>query len=160
MQFAPNGQPNPQNSQTLLPWMLWIYTLLFSVVLPGILFFVVKGEGVPPPGLPPAADVLFPKDWREPIVIITYALAVAGVAVALIVPKRLVMAKNPAERTGPALLVPYIVRLCSLEVCTVAGFVLGFMHSDPFLAWPLASVGLLMILLSAPVDSFFNRLAS
>ncbi len=89
-------------------------------------------------------------------------MALASFALGLFLPQRLTKkVKAPGAGTGHALstvITPYMIRLCLFEMCSVLGFVAGFLQQSWHVMVPFALLGLAGTALSFPTDATFAKL--
>lgn len=147
--MPPSSQPPP----TRLALVFYGYILVFQVLLAAVLFHLYGDAQAPLGGLLKGA--IAPHGWSDPVTLGAYLVGFGAVALAIALPPKL--ARRAAIQPGPGRLVPYLVRLCLLEIGALAGFGLAVLSGAILPALPLAAVGLAGTLLSAPRSAVLNR---
>lgn len=132
----------------MLPRILFAYLALFQLVLLGVSYFMNQ-----------ESDAVLA---LTPSLMAFLAGAFVAFALALFLPQRLtVKLKAPGAGTNHPLstvITPYMMRLCLFEVCSVLGFVAGFLHQSWYVMVPFVILGLTGTALSAPSEATFAKL--
>lgn len=165
---AKQGTPQPMSLQLVVK-VIYGYVVVFSLLIPTLAFyFFPSAEGTERSF---AVNELFP-DMTSPINIGLYACALATLFLGFSLPKIIgakgtasivsAMAAGQVKNTDPTAQAfsPYVIRLVCFEFTTICGLVFAVLSQTPQHVIPLATLGLLGIIMSPPRRSLLDALAN